>query len=343
MRWLVRAFGGNARAPRDVDATLRSALLAVLDRNLDEAESLLTRAVRIDSTATEPYQALARLYRARGEIGRAIRIHQNLLMRADLRTEPGVSVLADLAEDFRRGGFLRRAIASYREVVRHDPRHRRALQALVDLLSEVRDFEAAIGMERRLARLERRGSGTGEARLRVAMAQAARAEGRGDDALRAVKQALRKDRQLSDAWIVLGELESERGRVRSAVKAWKRASEIDRNSGARVYPRLAAAYASLDRAVEYENWLRQGIEGHADDVEARLALARSLAGRGDAASALDELRRGLERHPENLELRGTLGRILLSEHRDPDAIVAYAELLDVIERGSSKPGAEHLS
>ncbi len=50
MRWFVRAFGGNARAPRDVDGALRSALLAVLDRNLDEAESLLTQAVRIDST-----------------------------------------------------------------------------------------------------------------------------------------------------------------------------------------------------------------------------------------------------------------------------------------------------
>jgi len=343
MRWFVRAFGGNARAPRDVDGALRSALLAVLDRNLDEAESLLTRAVRIDSTATEPYQALARLYRLRGEIGRAIRIHQNLLMRADLRTEPGVSVLADLAEDFRRGGFLRRAIASYREVVRHDPRHRCALRALVGLLSEVRDFEGAIEMERRLARLERRASGAGEARLRVDMARAARAEGRGDDALRAVKQALRKDRQLSDAWILLGELESDRGRSRSAVKAWRRVSDIDRGSGARVYPRLAAAYTSLDRTAEYESWLRQRLESHADDVDARLALARSLAARGDAAEAIDELRRGLDRHPESLELRGTLGRILLSEHRDPDAIVEYAELLDAIERRSTDSETEHLS
>ena len=61
MSWLSRVFRGDARAPRDVDAALRAALLAVLDRDYGEAEKMLLAAVRLDSDAVEPYLALAHL------------------------------------------------------------------------------------------------------------------------------------------------------------------------------------------------------------------------------------------------------------------------------------------
>ena len=78
MGWLARAFGGGARGPRDLDSEVCSALLSVLDQNLDRAEETLVRALRSDADGFESYLALARLYRMRGEIGRAIRVHQNL-------------------------------------------------------------------------------------------------------------------------------------------------------------------------------------------------------------------------------------------------------------------------
>ena len=67
MGWLSRVFGGEARAPRDADAVIRAALLAVLDRNFDEAEELLITAAERNSHSVEPYLALARIYRMRGE------------------------------------------------------------------------------------------------------------------------------------------------------------------------------------------------------------------------------------------------------------------------------------
>jgi hypothetical protein len=40
----------------------------------------------------------------------------------------------------------------------------------------------------------------------------------------------------------------------------------------------------------------------------------------------------LARAPDHLEARGTLGRVLLADHRDPEAVKEYAELLEVLER-----------
>lgn len=342
MSWWRRAFGSGPREPDDADAALRGALLAVLERDLDEAERLLAAAARLDSTGVEPYLALARLYRMRGEIGRAIRIHQNLLLRSDLDASQKQVVLADLAADFHQGGFLRRAIASFEEVLAIDPRHLPALRALVRLFADVREYPRAIEMARRLARREGKSGGEGEAALLVEMAEAAQAEGRSEDARRAVKRALRKDRTRVGAWLTLGALEAERGRAKAALAAWTRVPELDRHSGPRVYPQLEATYAALGRPRDYEAYLRKLLTEREDDPGARIALARTLAARGDVDDAVAELRRVCERDPDDLEARGTLGRILLSEHRDPEAIKELAELLDVLDRRGLLAGRRSL-
>ncbi len=339
MGWLSRVFRGDARAPRDVDSALRAALLAVLDRDYEEAERMLVVAVRLDSEAVEPYLALARLFRVRGEIGRAIRIHQNLLLRLDPTSPHGRTALADLAADFRAGGFLRRAIASYEDLLVHDPKHPGALRALVRLHADARDFERAIALVRRLSKLEKGATGKAEAQLRVDMAEAAVAEGRSDDARKAVNQALRKDKTCTRAWCLLGSLEAERQRSKAALAAWEKVPRLDRGSGPSVYPQLEASYAALDRARDFETYLGSLLEERPDDPWARLALARHLAARGSTEESIAALRRILEGDPGHCEARSTLGRLLLSERRDAEAVKEYGELLDVLERKSLTEGA----
>jgi lipopolysaccharide assembly protein B len=328
--WLRRRRA--AAAPRDADAATRAALLAVLDRDHDRAEQLLVASAEFDSRGVEPYLALARFYRTRGDIGRAIRLHQNLLLRRDLDPALKTICLADLAADFRQGGFLQRAIASYEEVLDRDPTHVGALRALVKLLGDAREHPRAIELQRRLARAENRDGASELAELYVDMAEAAHAEGRTRDARRATKRALSIDVESVRAWLLLGTLEAERGRSKAALAAWCRVPRIERRSGDLVYPRIESAYAALDRSREFEAYLRGLLEERADDQHARLALSRALAARGEIEEALAELRRVLERDPEHLGARAVLGRLLLSEHRDPEATKEYAELLDVLDR-----------
>lgn len=340
MRWPTRAFGGDARAPREVDAALREALLAVLERDWEEAERLLVAACRLDTEAATPFLALARLLRSRGEIGRAIRIHQNLLLRLESHSPQGRMALADLAEDFRQGGFLRRAITAYEEVLAGDARNAAALRALARLCADSRDFERAIAMERRLARIEKRDVGESEAPLRVQMAKAAHAEGRTEAARRALKLALRRDKRCVRAWLLLGALEAERDRPKAALAAWKRVVELDPAAGPGVYPQIEATYAALGKPREFEVFVRKRLEAWPDDVAARVALARHLAARGDAEGALDELRAALERDPDDAAARVSLGRLLLAEGRDTEALKEYAELLDVLDRRALTPARE---
>lgn len=343
MRWLTRAFGGDARAPRDVDTALRLALLAVLERDLESAETLLDRAVRIDSRAVEPYLALARLFRMKGEVGRAIRIHQNLLLRRDLSKQDTVRALAGLAADFRQGGFLRRAIASYEEVLAHDPGHRQATAELVQLHAQAREFPRALEMARKLARLERRDGSEAESLLLVEMAETAQAEGRSEDARKALKKALRRNRRSPRAWSVLGALEAERGRTKAALAAWSRVPALDRKAAALVYPQLEATYAALGKPRDFEALLEGLIESQPEDAVARMALAHTLAARGEVDAACAQLREVIDHEPDDLAARGALGRLLLAEGKSIDAQREYQALLEALERRGLLQAREELA
>jgi len=332
MKWLARAFGGSARSPRSLDSEMCSALLCVLDQDLDRAEEILARSVRDDAEGIESYLALARLYRARGEIGRAIRVHQNLLLREDLRKELRSMALAELAADFRKGGFNERAIAAYEDVILADKRDRNALRALVELYAKTGRHARAIEHLRRLSRLERRPRGEEEARLTVEMARAQSAEGAHDEARRSIQKALRCDKRCVAAWVLLGELEAERDRPKAALAAWSEVPQLDRASGPLVYTKLEATYAALERIRDFEGFVRGLVEKEPDDVYARRALASLLAARGDVDASIAELNRVLAADPDDLETRAALGQVLVADGRAGAAAREYTAMIETLKR-----------
>lgn len=342
MRWWKRARR-RPRAPGTSDAAVREALYALLDHDLDRAEAMLAEAARLDPDEIDAYLMLGRLYRDRGEVGRAIRIHQNLVLRPGLGHDRATEVLVELASDFRAGGFLRRAIASFEEVLSREPRQPRALRELAGLLAAVHDHERAIAVERKLARAEGRDVAPREAALWVEVARSAEAEGRAGDARKALKRAVRKDPRNPEAWILLGRIHAEEKRAKAAIAAWRRVPEIARAAGPRVYPQLAASYAAAGRPRDFEKLLGELLAEDGADPQARLALAGALAARGETDAALRELRALLERDPNDLPARAALGRALLSAGREGDALQGYRELLTVLERDDRSPAPETLA
>lgn len=340
---LLKSLRGRSRTPSggEFNALLREALFAILAEDPDTAERALTDAVRVDSGDIDAYLALCRFYRGRGEIGRAIRLHQNLLLRKDLDARERSRVLSELGQDFNAGGFLRRAVASFEEVLAHDSRHKLALGALVDLLADLQEFPRAISLERRLAKLERRDRSR-EASLLYRMGDYEREEGRASAARKAAKTALRRDPGCARALILLGQLEADRGHDKAALAAWKKVPALDRSVAKDLYDKVEAAFAATNRARDFEGFLRDLVRDNPGDTEATLALARYLRSRGDSDLASIELKRLLGREPGNLAARIVLGRCLLAAGREAEVVGEFASLLDLLEEAPRRADYEGL-
>jgi len=75
----------------------------------DRALDMFLKLMDANADTIETHFALGSLYRRRGEVERAIRIHQNLLARDALAPEHREQALLALAQDYLRAGLLDRA------------------------------------------------------------------------------------------------------------------------------------------------------------------------------------------------------------------------------------------
>src|SRR6187401_3182469 len=113
------------------------------EHQVDQAIEELTAATSTDTDALEVQMILGNLYRQKGQVGRAITVHQALLQRSSLTRLEHAQCLLCLALDFRHAGFIDRALAAFREVVSLDPKSRYALVNLQKLHEEQRQWAEA--------------------------------------------------------------------------------------------------------------------------------------------------------------------------------------------------------
>jgi lipopolysaccharide biosynthesis regulator YciM len=321
----------TSRSAEQLERAWRRSLRAAVDEDWLAAEAWLERIVDADSQDLDAYHALARLYRRQGAVGRAIRMHQNLLLRPDLPAAEHSEALFELGRDFEAGGFTERAAASYEEVLDREPRHLEALSRVIPLLQGHAEHTRALALTKRLRRRSPERAAELETGVLLDQARHALDDGRHDIARKALKRLLRRDKNCAPAWAMLGELEIERGKSTRALEAWKHAVNAEPELCAELYPKIDAGYAARGKAQDFDAFLRQVLADRPQDASARIALARSLAARGRVREAIEELARAIEVSPDALSLRAELGRQLLATDQDSEALKAYAELIDRIE------------
>ena len=93
---------------------------------IDLAIEELSRAASLDADALEVHMILGNLYREKGQVGKAIAAHQGLLQRPRLSKLEHAYVLLCLGLDYKRGGFVDRALEAFNEVLRLDPKNEAA-------------------------------------------------------------------------------------------------------------------------------------------------------------------------------------------------------------------------
>jgi lipopolysaccharide biosynthesis regulator YciM len=331
--WLLRQSITKKKGRGGIETAVREALLEALDSNLEAVEEVLGRVLASGSTDPDAYLALARIFRERGEIGRAISVHQTLILRHDLDAGRLLRARAGLAADLHAGGFHAQALSAYREVLALDRSHPEALAGLGALLVESGDWRGALRMLRRKGRVDGKRDLEAEAEVLLAWARGLAAEGRNDAARRLIRRALRRDPKSGAAQLLRAELDLEEGRVSGALDALLAAGRLDPS----LIPRVSAHLDGLERSSgmgrDYERQLRSWGKAHPENALGAISLARCLAEQNRVDEAISGLRSLLDREPRNIPALVELGRILLedsSERGRVDALKGYAELLEML-------------
>jgi lipopolysaccharide biosynthesis regulator YciM len=218
----------------------------LLNEQPDKAIEAFIEVVKVDPETIELHFALGSLFRRRGEYDRAIRMHQNLLERADLGAEQKVTALGELGEDYLKAGILDRAEEVFKQLEK-TKQGASARKHLLEIYEQEKDWARAIEMAKSL------GADAGEPRARdeaqylCELAASEAAQSRPDVARRHLEAALDANRKCVRASLQLGDLERSSNRLEKAIEHWKRIESQNPAYLALVAQRLLEAHRELGR------------------------------------------------------------------------------------------------
>lgn len=297
---------------------------------VDLAIAELEKAARIDPGALELRLVLGNLYREKGQTGRAIQEHQSLLQRPRLNRVEHVNVLLCLGLDYRRGGFVDRAVAVFSDVLKLDPENEAALLNLEKLQEDQHQWQEAYVTRSRLARIAGP-PGQPKSQLILAFLEnelglQALKDGRTEDALRRFQAAIDLDPAVIPAYLHLGDAEAQRGNLAAAVATWERCIEVSPDRAHLALPRLERAYDTLGTSHRFVELCRRLTLASARDWRARTALARHFLHGGQPTRALELLFEALEHNPHALAIHQALWATLSALDLPKHLVARYIEI-----------------
>lgn len=116
----------------------------LIDEQPDKAVDVFVKLIEVDSDTVEMHLALGNLFRRRGEVDRAIRIHQNLIARPELDQVYKLQALAALGQDYLRAGMLDRAERLFQELLTGGGASELSLRFLLHIYQQEKDWCKAI-------------------------------------------------------------------------------------------------------------------------------------------------------------------------------------------------------
>lgn len=262
----------------------------------DKAVDLFIQLLQVDSETIETHLALGNLFRSRGEVDRAIRIHQNLIARTNLSLEQRHLAMLELARDFFAAGLLDRAEQILSEL-KNDPDYEQdALELLMILYQQLRDWEQAIAVAGRLKKKPNTKAlvPMGHFYCELAEQKWKRQDSKG--AVNDLKKALRADPGCVRANIRLGAIYMANGEWRHAVACLQDVAKQDRGFLSEVLSDLQHCYHQLGQDDAFTALLEQWVAEDSGASEV-LMLADHIAAREGQVSAEQLVLSHLQRHP----------------------------------------------
>ena len=299
--WLVARFEQKRQQRRsfDLPSAYFKGLNFLLNEQPDKAIEVFIRVLEVNSDTVETHLALGNLFRRRGEVERAIRIHQNLIARPTLDREQRSQALLELGQDYLKAGLFDRAENLFLELAEIRAHSEQALKLLLHIYQQEKEWEKAITVTRKLARETGKPMDEMIAQFYCELADQEYARKNYVAARERLKQALQADDKCVRASMLLGDIDAQEGKYRRAIDSWRRIEDQDVHYLGEVAGRIADGFKKLNDEEGLYDYFRTALERHGG-VSLALTFADVISSREGVETAekfvVDWLRRSPNVH-----------------------------------------------
>jgi lipopolysaccharide biosynthesis regulator YciM len=288
----------------------------LLNEQQDKAIDAFIEVVKVDPQTVELHFALGSLFRRRGEVDRALRMHLNLVERLDLDKDKRQQALFELAQDYLKAGILDRAETLFQEL-QDTPYAKPSLDFLLELYQKEKDWQKAIEVAERQSVISGEPHNKETAFFYCELAAAELSGKRVETARDYLRQALIVHPAAVRATMMLGDIECAAGNYADAIGIWQRIEQQNPQYLPLIAERMVVAYRKsglMDAGIAaLQNYLAKY-----PSLDLMNVLFDAILSRDGAEAAYNLVRDELRRNPTLLGLDKLLEARLLEvsgEHR----------------------------
>lgn len=132
----------------------------LLSGDREQAIQEFLAAVEVSKEALDAYFALGDLLRSNGEIDKAITIHQSIIARENLDEQVRIKALKELAMDYDGGGFIDKAIESYKDLLKINKEDEAVVESLCVIFEGTEEWDEAIKYRTLLSKINNKSQET---------------------------------------------------------------------------------------------------------------------------------------------------------------------------------------
>ena len=268
----------------------------LLNDQPDRAIEVFIKVLEIDEETAETQLALGNLYRRRGEVDRAIRLHQNLVARPALTDDLRMEAHLELAQDYLSAGVLDRAEDIYRDLVGAKSHRVQALRHLLDIYEQEKDWDQARTTAGELAEATGAELGAVISQYLCEGALQALTRGNKDEALGLLRAAREAHPACARASLHEGDILSSRGSFDLALAAYRRIEDQDADYLPEVIGRVRRCFESLGRRKAAREYLERVLDRYGG-MTVMLALADMIREESGNTSAIHFMLDALAKRP----------------------------------------------
>ncbi|KAA3638799.1 MAG: lipopolysaccharide assembly protein LapB [Proteobacteria bacterium] len=300
----------------------------LLNDESDKAIDVFIQLAETSHATFEPQLALGNLYRKKGEVDKAIKLHQALIAQAQLPERYRTRALLAIGKDYMSAGLLDRAEVLFAELVELEAHTPEALKWLMDIYQQEQDWQQAIKTATRFQAATGRSMRTNIAHFHCELADVARLQNNDSQALQHLAAALRVDQKSVRAHLSIGLIEQSKNNHQQAIKSFKQAIAADNRFVPIVLEPLVNSFQAIDQQQQLSKYLNTLISGYSG-ISPVLSLTQLTQQQSGNKAAQSLLRQHLKQTPSfkglDMLLRLDMGDEADASHPDDEILTQLIE------------------
>lgn len=307
----------------------------LIEGNKDLAIKEFLNAVDLNRETIDTYFALGGLFRSNGEIEKAISIHRSLIARESISESTRLQALKELALDFDKGGFIDKAIETYKDVLKINRDQQDVIHSLCRIYEDIEDWDQAYNYRIMLSKVGQENQSETISHILVQKAKALFDKGQFKACAEELEDAFRFAPSVSAKilrlrlYLVLGNMENANGVLLELLKEHPMYATF-------IFVSLDQFNQTLPQKDEYKERLTQlknyflglndaDLMTSPSVVLSKIRLLKDLHKTGDAFNLLDEW---MKNHGQSDVLKVEYIKILIEVGKNEEALIHTKSLLN---------------